>query len=673
LLRTHSDEPDALRFLIHISDKKGRPDRVLRFAKTLVERTGSASDRIVLAKALAQDGQQAIAVEQLRALARDPKAGKDEQSRAYGLASSLLQEKRDFGELERLGRDWGEVDADPYPRWLVVMSLAARFQHDDALAAWREFQSPVADTENRALLLAEVFAVAAEPVEALETIASLSDGFGRSERLEVALMHAALRLERVAPALPESLESRVRDSFNTFPERFPNSTLMRAVAIDPDDPVGSLVSTLGDQLEQRADHADQALRDVRTGTSPVAILATSAGRSVGEILMHLPALPLAYPDEQSDQLDRTDAADAYESGAAVWDAAAVFVAAALGNSVENAIRTALPSSTVARVTQTEAASDAVAPKGSGGGQLFLQEGFLRFVEESEYDRQSNERRAKETFRLTRDLTTAATPLLAGSDDETLRNLMAIVDRDAPTAVRGWAETLAIARAEALAVYSDDRAIRASARQLGLKAFGTPALLDVLVERGQIGADVRDEARARLLANGAWGVQPSVDELVQLAEASNWQPTVGLRAAFNDTSTWIARGARWADVVLGFLDRASSDAPDEMDLWTHRAVDALTEAIGGDYTTNSVNLLLVALSPVAHPARMSDSGLQALIPSLRKLTYFRYFRPPDDILVMAARTLLAGGESEQERAVILKIVLDRLGDDDQALLLDRFTR
>jgi hypothetical protein len=111
----------------------------------------------------------------------------------------------------------------------------------------------------------------------------------------------------------------------------------------------------------------------------------------------------------------------------------------------------------------------------------------------------------------------------------------------------------------------------------------------------------------------------------------------------------------------------------MDLWTHRAVDALTEAIGGDYTTNSVNLLLVALSPVAHPARMSDSGLQALIPSLRKLTYFRYFRPPDDILVMAARTLLAGGESEQERAVILKIVLDRLGDDDQALLLGRFTR
>ena len=673
LLRANSDEPDALRFLVHIAYKQARPDRVLRFAKTLVERTGSASDRILLAKALAQDGQQATAIEQLRALARDPKAGQDEQRRAYGLAASLLQEKRDFGELERLSREWSEVDSDSYPRWLVVMSLAARFRHDDALTAWRELQSPAADSENRALLLTEVFALAAEPVEALETIASLSDRYGRPERLEVALMQTALRIERVAPVLPEELEARVRESFNTFPERFPNSTSMRTLAIDPDDPLGSFGVALGDQLQQRADHAERELRNVRLGISPVAVLSTSAGRSVGEILMYLPALPLAYPDQQFDQLDRADAADAYETGAAVWDAAAIYCVAALGNPVEKTFRTALPSSTVAHATQAEAASDTIAPKSSGSGQLFLHNGVLRFSEQTEHDRQSKELRATEMLRLARDLPAAEAPSPTASDDETTKRLRTIMDHDAPRAVRGWAETLAIVRAEGIGIYSDDRAVRASARQLGLKTFGTLAFLDVLAERKQIEGDIRDKARMRLLANGAWGAQPSVDELAELAKASDWQPTPGLRAAFSDTSAWLAGGARWADVILGFLDRVSSHVPAQMDVWAHRAVDALTEAVGGNYTNNSVGLLLVALNPIDRPARMSDPGLRAFITSLRKLAYFRYFRPPEDLLVSATRTFLEGGDSEHERAIILKAILGRLDEEDQTLLRDRFIR
>jgi hypothetical protein len=93
----------------------------------------------------------------------------------------------------------------------------------------------------------------------------------------------------------------------------------------------------------------------------------------------------------------------------------------------------------------------------------------------------------------------------GNDDA----LFQIADRDeAPTSIRSWAGTLAVARREGLAVFSDDRVVRQSARELGLKAFSTMSLLDVLVDRGVVKPEVRDDVRHRLLRNGATGLRPA---------------------------------------------------------------------------------------------------------------------------------------------------------------------
>ena len=70
-LRPHTENPDALRYLVHLAGRQDDYGKAIRFAETLVQRTGAAADRLLLAAALARNGQQDIAIDRLLALARD--------------------------------------------------------------------------------------------------------------------------------------------------------------------------------------------------------------------------------------------------------------------------------------------------------------------------------------------------------------------------------------------------------------------------------------------------------------------------------------------------------------------------------------------------------------------------------------------------------------------------
>jgi hypothetical protein len=112
----------------------------------------------------------------------------------------------------------------------------------------------------------------------------------------------------------------------------------------------------------------------------------------------------------------------------------------------------------------------------------------------------------------------------------------------------------------------------------------------------------------------------------------------------------------------------------MDAWAHRAIDAMTFAVGGNYEAHAVLLLLVALNPVADPPRMSDQGLQALISSLRRVPYFRYFRPRQDLLVAAVTALLSPlSDDRLAQAAVFKRVSDRVSAEDKKLLVTTFVR
>jgi hypothetical protein len=668
-LRQHSDRPTALRYLVHLAGRREEHEKALRLAETLVQRYGAPVDRLQLAAALARDGRRDTAIDRLLALAHDENVSVDDRTTAYARAARLAQDAEKFPELEDIALEWARHDDSSDPRWVAILAMAMRFRHADALKAWGELGEPEADSLTRALLLSEVFMLAAEPVRALERIATLSDRFERPEELEVGLIFASIRLEEATPELSPELAARIRESYETFFERFPNSTRLRAIPIDPENPAESLIAAFGEQLEHRAEQTDELATGIRAGVTAVAMLAVAAGKSVGETLFLLPALPLEYPDDQFERLDRVDAAAAYEAGAAIWDPTAIFVVASLGPQLERKLRNALPASTVVRATQLDAARDPISSGGVGRGEISVVQGALAVGEWSDSDRATNDRRAVEMHRLATDLATVVVG--NGQDDDELFTIAS--NNDAPPAIRSWAGTFAVARRDGLVIFSDDRVIRRSARELGLKAFGTLALLDVLVDRGACSADERDSARQRLLSRGAWGVRHSVDELVRLGREANWQPTPGLRAPLGDMTAWFSLLTRWAERILAFLDAVSREAPRDMDKWVHRAVDAATHDVGGDYLSHANAFLLAAINPLEDPPRMSDNGLRALISSLRRLRYFEVFRPPHDLLVTAVAEMLATADDDRVRALIFRRISDRLGDEDQALLRQHFVR
>jgi len=668
VLRPHSDDPSALRLLVHLNEQQDQAEIAIRLAQTLVDSTGSAQDHLLLAALLARAGQRGAAIDRLLGIARDPSASPDESSAAYARAANLLLEDAKLVEAERIGREWVVArDGDSNPRWLIVLALAMRFRHADAWSAWQELGTPDADSDQRALLLAEVAGFGAEPLEALQLIADLSDRYGRPESLEANLILTVLRLgNRGSGASPE-LGDRIRETFTTFFERFPNSTRVQAIQIDLENPVASILEALGPHLEARAEQTEQLARGVLAGVSAVALVATAAGRSCGETLMTLPALPLAYPDDQIERLDRADAAAAFEAKGAIWDPSSIFVVAALGGEVEPGIRSSLPASRVARATQQDTARDPLGTPEGERATLSLIRGLPYVSGWSEADRQADESRANRMMEV-------ANELSAGTMGDPEDELTKLATSEHPLPIRAWAATLAVARHHCVPVYSDDRVVRQSARSMGLRAFGTPALIDVLVERGVLSERDRDEARQRLLAHGAWGMRHTTAELIELASREGWNPTRGLRAAIMDFSAWVSLKVEWAERIIGFLDAVAQRAPDDMDAWTHRAVDAMTDGLGNDYGTHATLLLFLALNPFVEPLRMSDDGVQALIASLRRIPYFRYFRPSEDLLVSAVAMLLSPSQDDRQlRAAAFVRIADRVSSEDREQLVARLVR
>jgi hypothetical protein len=272
-------------------------------------------------------------------------------------------------------------------------------------------------------------------------------------------------------------------------------------------------------------------------------------------------------------------------------------------------------------------------------------------------------------RLATDLPTLS--LSAATNEDQLLEIA--TNNDAPTSIRSWAGTFALARREGLAVFSDDRVVRRSARELGLKTFGTMAFLEVLVDYDVLQASERDAARHRVLSRGAWGVQHSAAELIRLGREADWEPTRGLRAALGDTGAWVVLRARWTDRVLTFLDTVAQEAPEKMDKWVHRAVDAVSHDVGGDYLGHAKLFLFAAINPLADPLLMTDQGLRSLIASLRGMRYFQIFRPPRDLLIVAVEELLVITEDPSLQAVLFRRVSDRLRSEDKELLRKHFVR
>lgn len=239
------------------AEQSGDWTKALRLSEVLLAREAAQDDdRLVHASLAFRNGDAGQAVLEFLALARDVRRPRTPRRRAYRGAAEILQERHDYGELESVTDEWIRfAPEDTDAGWLRLFSLVRQSLVERALERWHERELPV-KTEQQALLLAQIFSLAAPPREAVAEIARLLDRFERPERLEFALIDASLRQQ--GAELDEPLEARVRQAFQEFTDRFPNSTLMRAFSINSDDPAQSFAEVVREQQGDRA----RLLRDL---------------------------------------------------------------------------------------------------------------------------------------------------------------------------------------------------------------------------------------------------------------------------------------------------------------------------------------------------------------------------------------------------------------------------
>ena len=672
LLRPFQSQRSVMRYLVGLAARSEDWEKALRLSERLLDQGPDERDRLRHCDLLRATGARDRARAEFLALARDTTLSEGSRRAAYVEAAQFLERDGDLTGLERLAREWfDQFPLDHEAGWLHLYALMRLTRFDQAFEAWRATQLDPA-TEHQAVMLAQLVGVRDDAIAALTRIADLTEQFPESEKLHLLLITTALRRgER--DDVPQALGDRIREAFASFHARFPNSTSLQTIEIDLDDPAKTLV----DLLKRSQGVSEKQLRElekqIATGDMAIPPLAAVAGKSTGETWLLYGPLPLAYGDTATDEADREAAAVALEKSAALWDEAALFIAGGLGSQTADLLVNALPASLIVQSVLDAAADVLTDPKRDSHERIHYDEGAGQVVRTALSPKQIEREaaRAEGTLELVRRLRSTADRDPNGDDE--LHQLLG----DTPTPLHNWAAGMIAARRHDLPVYSDDRYIRNAARGIGLQAFGTLALIDVLADRGELEQTQRQAIRTRLHVSAAWGMRLSSDEFKRIGAASNWQVTRGMTAALNDIATWRRDARVLLNATFPFLQEVFEQAPHEFQMWVNRLLDAIVRASPDkDDGARAKALTLFALDLIAEPPILTDRCLQAFIEALRNVPWYLRLQRGDEDIVLGALTWLlevTQPHSQQGAIALFKRAVGRLTEADREKAIAAFVR
>ncbi len=610
ILLPKSDRPAALRRLRDYAAMAGQWGLARDRTQALLRDGNDPRDRLALGEALRKLGDIEEARLAFASVANDRDAPAPLRDSAFGSNVDLLSTNRDYESILRLAREWRTALPDSRnAAWNEVFALARLSRHAEAWKVIKQ-RALVAETEPQATLLAEVLYRAAEPTEAITELVALSDKFDRKlEAIEALIIATALDVEPDQPVFAEPIESRVRDTFARFPERFPDSDVITAVPAPktPEEIDAFLRDLAGDTPQRRRD----AAREIEGGRTPVNLLAAFSNRGVAQTWLNLSPLPLGFATEHA--IDVQAAREAI-GGAAVWDPSALAINCLIALDLAEQTRTYLPGSVIVTETLEDADSTARAPGKAWAHAVDLPSGEVGLREISEAEHAADEALTDRLLAAARAL--EVTPSRGNDPESQLLSLWN--EDDGRPEFRLLIGTLLAATRTGRPVYSDDRFVRAGARSLGLKAFSTLALLDALVEQDLIDDESRLSARRALATRGAWGIELSGDELVEIARASDFNVDSTVRSALADRARWRAHPGETSQDALVLLEAVDAEAPS--------AVGAFFEAILGAAGSAAPEvrswmwlemLLLLAWFP-SDPPEANDHTFLALIDAAKQL-------------------------------------------------------
>jgi uncharacterized protein YifE (UPF0438 family) len=530
LLLRYTDRPEGVRALVDLAMDASRWERVVTLIDGLGE-TVPAVERFRRANALAHLGRTGEAEAAFHEVATAPDTSPARAERAWRRYAELLAERGQWEPLAERAAEWRVQRPDSeLAMWVQADALARCGRAEDAWALLeQDGRDPEGDRERRfvAMLAGRVLA----PANALERVAALSDAVDRTdERLEAMLMTLALGANEAA--LSPELERRIRETFNEFHDRFPDSELVQR--FDAPETPEEFAEFAERHLVGRQRAALEIDRSVAAGESPLSAFAALGGTPLS-VWLESNLLPLVALQADLQAAELADAAAAI-AGPAVWDSSALAVLSVLDNDAAEALQRATPASLIPRAVQLEI--DALPQllrdrdPGRSPGTLSVAGGVPVIVARSEDSVRALRRRAERVSAAGARLSVVDPDL---GDEGMIAD--ALRDEQLPDAASSWLSAALLASQRGIPLVCDDRHLRVWARRLEIATFGTVALLAALVDRGLLEDERRRVQLWHLRAAGGRHLPAEPGETLERIAEDGYVISPAIDALVSDVDNW----------------------------------------------------------------------------------------------------------------------------------------
>ena len=473
---------------------------------------------------------------------------------------------------------------------------------------------------------------------AIARLVELSDRFGCPETLELAIIITSRRQPDRSP-LSDDLRDRIKAAYAEFPQRFPDSTFLRAYEV-PDDPA-AMRQWLDEVVPDEPHGAAQVGLDVIAGTTLSAALAAAHGLPLSALWASWDFLPLGYSEHELDELELQDARDAVGQTVVV-DPTSLAVLARLPTALaDRAVKSmVLPRIADAALQDVDAAaSPASDPRHSVariGRDPATGEPVIHETDPDEAERvaATQERALEIARRLTLEPDTAV-PAVGDLEEQLERDTERLAE-----AARAQLATVVVAQRLQAPVLCDDRHVRVLLRRLGVPSFGTMALVTALGEAEVVDAEVVAEARRTLLEAGGVGFRPTGEELARIARAAGWRPTRVLWSLANDRWRWFSQPMDALTAAVELLEAVWREEPDALAGWLDFVLGAMPESATGEGSPlGATEIIATAWGFTTIPPR-ERGFLQALVDAARRLAATSQVPYQDPVFTALARWVVA---------------------------------
>ncbi|MBW8800135.1 MAG: hypothetical protein JF597_43110 [Streptomyces sp.] len=473
---------------------------------------------------------------------------------------------------------------------------------------------------------------------------------------------AMLHWRAAKPAQP--LSARESEQLGTatasFLERFPDSTVFRAVTLGPDeDPLRNVAEELR-RFHENAKNFKKLHDKTAAGELPAGALTLTSGRSYAEVLLRPTAeRPHVYAADVLLNPAEGDAARGAQKGRVVVDTSAAVTLALL----EPGVAEQLMGHPRSLVTTDQLLTDALHAKES-----IALRSDMSFDWDEESSRAAVLQASAEGLAQLRATSARLVEIFRAISRVPRPELRSLPPLPAGRSSAQWLTALDYAKEHRLALWCDDRILRALALSEGVPAFGTLALIDARLDAGLTTPEDALLIKAELLRNHYVDIPFSTDLYRTAALAESWQAKA-VAVALSRPSAW-SDAAETAAFALDAAFHTIEALPHEATGWLSAAYSGLHRATPPSHQQRNLRALSlqvlvqpwIAPSTLPFALRGLHVGAETVGDSNAPLesALVQYYRAlVDQMKPLAAANALMGlfvHTEEADRAMAARVVL-----------------